>query len=102
MDGPWDNDTWKGTKIGEINVPEGSEQVVTKFSVDVSEFVDNLDKKHAIFLVAEGGSGNLFDLIGLGFSSDTKDIEYVAPPKVDIFVEGLPLTLPTTQVRSAM
>ena len=100
MDGPWANDTWKGVKIGEINVPAGSPQEVSKFSVDVSQFVDNLDKKHAIFLVAEGGSGNLFDLIGLGFSSDTKDIEYIAPPKVDIFVEGIQLTLPTTPVRS--
>ncbi|HHU89440.1 MAG TPA: hypothetical protein GXZ22_00090, partial [Clostridiaceae bacterium] len=100
IDGPWDNDTWKGTKIGEVIVPANSAQEVTKFSVDVSEFVDNADKKHAIFLVAEGGSGNLFDLIGLGFSSDTKDIEYVAPPKVDIFVEGISLNLPTTPVRS--
>jgi len=100
LDGPWANDTWKGIKIGEINVPAGSPQVVSKFSVDVSQFVDGLDKKHAIFLVAEGGSGNLFDLTGVGFSSDTKDIEYIAPPTVNIFVEGIPLTLPTTPVRS--
>ncbi|NLY42639.1 MAG: hypothetical protein GX066_01430 [Clostridiaceae bacterium] len=100
MDGPYDTPAWNGKKIGEIVVPANSEQVVTKFSVDVSEFVDYADKKHAIFLVAEGGSGNLFDLIGLGFSSDTKDIDYVAPPAISIQVDGVPLTLPTTPVRS--
>lgn len=41
-------------KIGEIVVPENSVQEVTQFAVDVSQFVDHLDKKHAIFLVAEG------------------------------------------------
>ena len=101
MDGPWDNDTWNGTKIGEINVPENSEQVTTKFAVDVSQFIDNAHKKHTIFLVAEGaGTGALFDLIGLGFSSDTKEIVAPAVPKVSISVDGVPLTLPTTPVRS--
>jgi arabinoxylan arabinofuranohydrolase len=53
LDGPWDNDTWKGTKIGEIIVPANSAQEATQFTIDVSKFVDHLDKKHAIFLVAE-------------------------------------------------
>jgi arabinoxylan arabinofuranohydrolase len=101
MDGPLANDTWKGTKIGEINVPANSEQVTTKFSVDVSQFVDNAAKKHAIFLVAEGtGTAALFDLIGLGFSSDTKQIAPPTVPTLSIFVNGAPLTLPTTPVRS--
>ena len=69
LDGPWDNDIWKGKKIGEIIVPANSAMETTKFTVDVSTFVDNLDKKHAIFLVAESPDpGGLFDLAGLGFS----------------------------------
>ncbi len=89
LDGPWDNDTWKGKKIGEINVPANSAQETTKFTIDVSAFVDNLDKKHAIFLVAEGPDpGGLFDLIGLGFSSKKKKIVRPVAPTVSIRVNG--------------
>ena len=45
LDGPWDNDTWKGKKIGEINVPANAAQEVTKFTIDVSSVVDNLGEK---------------------------------------------------------
>lgn len=38
-------------KIGEISVPGNSAQEITRFTVDVSKFVDHLDKKHAIFLL---------------------------------------------------
>ena len=89
LDGPWDNDTWKGKKIGEINVPANSAQEITKFTIDVSSVVDNLDKKHAIFLVAEGpDSGGLFDLTGLGFSSKKKKIVRPVTPTVSIRVNG--------------
>jgi arabinoxylan arabinofuranohydrolase len=101
LDGPWDNATWKGKKIGEINVPANSAQEVTKFTVDVSAFVDRLDKKHAIFLVAEGSDqGALFDLTGLGFS--TKKMKIVRPvaPIVSISVNGETIELPATPVRS--
>ncbi len=101
LDGPWDNDTWKGKKIGEINVPANSAQEITKFTVDVSSFVDNLDKKHAIFLVAEGpDTGGLFDIIGLGFSSDKKKIVRPVAPTVSIKVNGEAIDLPATPVRS--
>ena len=111
LDGPWDNDTWKGTKIGEINVPANAAQETTKFSINVAEFVDRLDKKHAIFLVAESGgtgagtgrgpgAGGLFDLIGLGFSSDKKEIIRPVAPTVNIAVNGVILDLPATPVRS--
>ena len=69
LDGPWENNVWNGKKIGEIKIPANSLQEITKFSVNVSEYVDNLDKKNAIYLVAEGNSGVLVDYIGLGFSS---------------------------------
>jgi arabinoxylan arabinofuranohydrolase len=101
IDGPWDNATWKGKKIAEIIVPENSKQEATNFTVDVSKFVDNLDKKHAIFLVAEGdGSEQLFDLEGLGFSSKNKKISRPAMPTVSIAVNGKALELSPTPVRS--
>ena len=114
LDGPWDNDVWKGTKIGEIEVPVNSKQEITRFSIDVSKFVDHLDKKHAIFLVAEGGvmrgrggpggpgggQSGLFDLIGLGFSSDSKDIERHVAPKVSIAVNDVGINMPEFPVRS--
>ncbi|NLV18397.1 MAG: hypothetical protein GXY51_02785 [Bacteroidetes bacterium] len=101
LDGPWDNDTWKGKKIGEINVPANSAQEITKFTTDVSAFVDKLDKKHAIFLVAEGPEKeDLFDLCGLGFSSKKKKIVRPVAPTVSIRVNGEEIDLPDTPVRS--
>ena len=100
LDGPWDNKVWKGTKIGEIVVPENSVQEVTQFAVDVSQFVDHLDKKHAIFLVAEGEGEELFDLIGLGFSSKKKKIVRPLVPEINITVNGKPVEIPVTPVRS--
>ncbi|MCL1823969.1 MAG: hypothetical protein FWG44_07170, partial [Oscillospiraceae bacterium] len=97
LDGPWDNDAWNGTKIGEINVPVGSAEEITQFSVDVTEFVKDLNKKHAIFLVAEGGA---FDLTGLGFSASQKELIRPVPPEVKIMVNGEAIELPETPVRS--
>jgi len=100
LDGPWDNDAWKGTKIGEINVPAGSPQAVIKLSADVSAAVDNLDKKHAIYLIVEGDEGVLCDLVGLGFSCDRKDIAKPVVPTVRIEVDGKAVKLPVAPVRS--
>ena len=109
MDGPWDNATWKGKKIGEIVVPARSAQETTQFTIDVSSFVDHLGGKHAIYLVAEGTApmrggaqarGGLFDLIGLGFSSDTKPIVRPVAPTVKIWVNGVAVDLPEVPVRS--
>ncbi len=96
LDGPWDNETWKGKKIGEINVPANAAQEVTQFTVNVAAAVDNLDGKHAIFLVAEGSC----DIIGLGFSSDKKKIVRPVPPSISIKVNGVDVQLPATPVRS--
>ncbi|MCX6334729.1 MAG: hypothetical protein NT092_10575 [Bacteroidia bacterium] len=101
LDGPWDNNTWKGKKIGEINVPANYSQETAKFTADVSSFVDGLDKKHAIFLVVEGAEpGCLCDIIGLGFSSDKKKIVRPVAPTVSIKVNGEAIDLPATPVRS--
>lgn len=99
MDGPYSNSAWNGTKIGEINVPANSAQITTKFTSNVLSAVDNADKKHAIYLVVEGSNAN-FDFIGLGFSSDTKEIVRPAVPQTSILVDGTPITMPATPVRS--
>ncbi|RNC65537.1 carbohydrate-binding protein [Proteiniphilum sp. X52] len=101
LDGPWDNAIWKGTKIGEINVPANMTQEVAKWKVDVSTFVDHLEGKHAIYLVAEGKPEEpLFDLIGLGFSAGEKEITRPVPPSVRIQVNGEGVPLPEMPVRS--
>ncbi len=101
LDGPWDNAAWQGKKIGEIEVPANSKQEITKFTIDVAKFVDGLDKKHGIFLVAEGaGQEALFNFMGLGFSSAKKAIERHVAPTVTIFVDGKAIEMPATPVRS--
>lgn len=101
LDGPWDNDTWKGTKIAQISIPENAKSAVTQFTVDVSKYVDHLDRKHALYLVAEGKDGSaLFDFIGLGFSSKEQRIERPVSPTVEITVNGKTLALPSIPVRS--
>ncbi|WP_209330866.1 hypothetical protein [Lunatimonas salinarum] len=101
LDGPWDNQTWKGTKIGTIEVAANTPQEATKFKIDVSSFVDDLDRKHAIFLVAEADNGEpLFDLLGLGFSARRKELERPISPSVRISVNGQALQLPEVPVRS--
>lgn len=100
LDGPYDNATWKGKKIGVISVPANSAMEITKFTIDVSSVVDKLDKKHAIYLVAEGGEEELFDMIGLGFSSAKKKIERPVAPTVSIKVNGEAIDVPAIPVRS--
>ncbi len=99
LDGPYANEAWNGKKIGEFTVPAGSAKEVTKFTVDVAEAVDNLDKKHGIYLVAEG-EGELCELLGLGFSKKGQNMNYPAPPQVSISVDGKALEMPATPVRS--
>ena len=102
MDGPWDNAAWKGKKIGEINVVANSKKEVTQYSINVSEAVDGIGKKHAIFLVVEGPQGReeLADIIGLGFSSKSKKIVRPVAPKVTIKANGKALEIPQIPIRS--
>lgn len=101
IDGPADNAAWNGTKIAEIIVPAGcASSQNKKFVADVSQFVDRLDKKHAIYLVAEGEDNTpLCDLIGIGFSNKNTDIECPVAPKVSIAVNGKEVSLPATPTR---
>jgi hypothetical protein len=101
IDSPWNNDVWKGTKIGEITVPANSAQETAGYTVDVSKHVDSLDGKHAIFLVAESNyPRELFDLIGLGFSTDKKEIVRHVAPAINISVNDVRINMPATPVRS--
>lgn len=100
MDGPWANKTWNGKKIGEINVPAGSAAKVTRFTVDVAQYVDQLDGKHAIYLVAEGPDGNLFDMQGIGFSKKGQTLERPVAPTLDVKVDGKSVEMPEIPVRS--
>lgn len=101
IDAPWDNDVWKGKKIAEIVVPANTKQETTQFSIDVARFVEGLNKKHALYLVAEGTQNEaLFDFIGLGFSGVKKPIKRHVPPTVSISVNGKPIDMPVVPVRS--
>lgn len=101
LDGPYDNAVWNGKKIGEIVVPAQSKFETTQFKIDVSKFVEHLDKKHAIYLVAEGEDHEiLYDLIGLGFSSKKHKIDRPIVPQVRIAVNGKALEIPAVPVRS--
>ena len=100
MDGPWDNATWKGKKLGEVNVPAGAAKEVTKFTLDVAAAVESIGGKHAIYLVPEGAGGALCDIVGLGFSSNKAQIVRPVPPTVNIKVNGNAVTLPALPVRS--
>lgn len=101
LDGPWDNEVWKGKKIAEITVPAGTAHEVTRYTVDVADAMDGLDKKHAIYLVAEGDAdAELCALQGVGFSKKGSELNYPAVPSVEIKVDGQSVELPTIPVRS--
>lgn len=100
MDGPWDNSVWNGRKLGEIEVNAGSANVCTKYLLDVAQYVEGIKGKHAIYLVAEGPDGELFDMQGIGFSSRKVSIERPTVPKVEISVNGENVEIPSVPVRS--
>ncbi|MCL2371805.1 MAG: hypothetical protein FWC78_00190 [Defluviitaleaceae bacterium] len=100
LDGPWDSPGWDGTQIGRIEVPAGSAFETTRFTIDVSQYVDHLTEKNGLYLVAEGPGGVLMDLIGLGFSADHIEIERPVPPSVYIYVDGNPMPIPPHPVRA--
>ncbi|MDE5870613.1 MAG: hypothetical protein K2H22_01520, partial [Muribaculaceae bacterium] len=101
LDGPYANDTWNGKKIGEIMVPAGSPREQMWFKVDVSDAVDNLDGKHAVYLVAEGAQGRpAFSLNGVGFGKKDEILSVSSAPKVEIYVNGVAINLPEHPTRS--
>lgn len=100
LDGPYENDALNGRRIATINVPANSAKKPTRFTADVAQAVDGLDRKHAVYLVANGKAGEkACVLYGLGFSKKGQKMERPVPPSVSIKVNGRDLQLPTTPVR---
>ena len=100
MDGPWDNNVWNGKKLGEIEIAAGTENVSSQYLLDVSKAVDGISGKHAIYLIAEGPEGALFDMHGIGFSSKKIKLSRHVAPVVEISVDGQEIELPAVPVRS--
>ena len=101
MDSPWEDGVVKGSRIGEIEVPAGASADVTRYSVDVSAFVDGIKGKHAIYLMAEGPEGQvLCDIVGLGFTKKGASMDFPVPPTVQMAVNGKQLLLPAEPVRT--
>ncbi len=118
LDGPYDNDIWKGKEIGVVEVPSDAAQQYTAYQIAVPA-VEGLKGKHAIYLVVEGpeveqpqnnqprwGSPQqpqrpvgLFDLQGIGFSKSGISCNMPVTPVVTIAVDGKKLTLPNTPIR---
>lgn len=100
LDGPWDNSTWKGRKIAELNVPAGKQGQMTALTADVAKAVEGLKGKHGIYLVARGAKGEkLCSLRGLGFTRKGETMEAPVAPTVNIQVDGKEVKVPTTPVR---
>lgn len=96
LDGPWDNDTWKGKKIGEITVnPTKDGQGEKVYTVDVADGVEGITGKHGIYLRCKGeGNTPLYTLRGMGFSK--KDAKFRVPyvPEMKITVDGKKVDIP--------
>jgi hypothetical protein len=101
IDGPWEGGAWNGTKVGEIEIPAGASADVTRYTVPVGDAIDGLKGKHALFLVAEGPSGeSLCDIVGLGFTKKGQTMKFPEPPKVQILIDGNSLEMPTHPIWS--
>ena len=87
-----------GTQLGTIHVPADSAQVPTKFTLNNAD-VNNLSGRRAIYLVTSS-SNTKCTILGLGFSSDTKNIERPEMPTLGISVDGVDQTIPTTPIKS--
>ncbi|NLD21348.1 MAG: hypothetical protein GX664_02530 [Bacteroidales bacterium] len=98
MDAP--NEILNGQKIAQIDVPAGSANTTTAFSADVAEAVDNLDGKHAIYLIAAGSDQEICDIVGLGFESNSKKIDRPVPPTFTISVDGQAIEIPAMPTKS--
>jgi hypothetical protein len=101
IDGPWEGGAWNGTKVGEIEIPAGASADVTRYTVPVSDAIDGLKGKHALFLVAEGPEEEpLCDIVGLGFTKKGQTMKFPEPPKVQILIDGNSLEMPTHPIWS--
>ena len=102
MDGPWKNDVWNGKEIGKIKIPASSPvDKIEKYTIDVSEFVDDVQGKHAIYLVFDAAiDGALGQFYGCGFSTKTTSLKRPVPPTLNVKIGGKEIELPAEPVHS--
>ncbi len=102
LDGPWENDVWGGKLIGKIKVPSSTSKTdVSKFTIDVSQYVDGLQGKHAIYLVCDAAvDGPACVLYGIGFNPVVQALKRPIPPTLNVKIGGESITLPDTPIRS--
>ena len=91
---PWNNGIWQGKEIASVEVPVAIRGGIQKLTVDVADAIEGLAGKHAIYLVAEGGDGDLFDLEAIAFSKKGVDFEYQETPEVILEINGRKLKIP--------
>ena len=114
LDGPVNNNVWKGREIGVIDIPANAQRWSQIFRVKVPA-VEGLTGKHAIYLVIEGSEVEqpnhqqrpqwgrrqepqrpvgLLDLHGIGFAKASKPFQVPIVPQVAIEADGKRLQLP--------
>ncbi|MBR1545556.1 MAG: hypothetical protein IJ633_01995 [Prevotella sp.] len=97
LDGPYANSCWKGKEIAVVTIPADAPHTAKTYQVAVPD-VEGLTGKHAIYLVAEGSEGGLFNLHGIGFSKTGTTCERPAVPVITITADGNKLNIPDTPV----
>ncbi len=102
MDGPWKNDVWNGKEIGKIKIPANSPvDKLQKYTIDVSEFVDDVEGKHAIYLVFDAATdGAIGQFYGCGFNTKTTSLKRPEPPTLNVKIGGKDIELPAEPVHS--
>lgn len=102
MDGPWKNDVWNGKEIGRIKVPStASKEKVEKYTIDISDKIDDLSGKHAIYLVFDAAvDGPTCEFYGMGFNPAVTSLKRPVPPTLNVTIGGKAIELPATPVRS--
>lgn len=119
LDGPYNNNIWNGREIAVLDIPENAQRKASVYKVAVPD-VEGLKGKHAIYLVVEGpeiqqpeNNGprfgrpqqpqrpqGLFDLHGIGFTRNGKDLAVPAVPTVKITVDSKDLNIPANALYS--
>lgn len=116
LDGPYDNDIWKGREIATLEIPANGAKWATEYSIKVPE-VEGLTGKHAIYLVAEGPEVReperpqwqrpqrqrpygLFDLHGIAFCRQGEECHRPRVPQLEITVDGTRVIMPSFPILS--
>ena len=91
---------WKGPEIAVFDIPSHLSSLTSHLSSAAVPAVEGLTGKHAIYLVAEGGTDKLFNLHGIGFSKKDKPLQVPVVPQVTITTDGKRLVIPADPIRT--